>query len=1016
LARLEAALGWARAGQPGIVVVTGEAGIGKTSLIETFLVRGATEGWLHIGGTCLELHAGQAAYLPFVEALRALVAQVPPARVRSIVWPARDELGRLLPELAGSTDTRRAATMPADPVGGEGGVLDRARLFEALLTVAQRLTGAQPLLVTIEDLQWADAGTLDLLRFFAHNVRTGPVLLLLTLRTEGPGRPAPLLRYVGDLERFARLERIELGPLDRADVASLLAAVEGRAPDPSRVVTLTVRSGGNPYLVEEMIRSGLGEPAASADVPAGLRDLLLARVAELSDVAQIVVRVASVAGRMIDDRLLIRVSGLPEGDAVRGLHEAIDRGVLALPGAGVGVTFRHPLLREVVAESLLPIEARRLHAAFAEALSATGHRSGGPDGVATAEMAYHWDAAGEVGRALEATVEAAAEAEAVYAFDEARILYERALRLWDLAPYPDDRLPLDRLALLDRAAATAALVGDPARAIELAREALTIVDPDAEPERAALFHSRLRWYLWDAGDRPAALRDALEAVRLMPAEPPTAALANVSAHAAGLLVFAGRIGEAATEATATLRIARAVSARPEEALALGVLGWVAVQQGEHERGVELVREAWRIAQELGHVTGLQLAYSHLAAVLDISGRVSESLSIAREGIALAERLGTARSFGALLEGSAAHALLRLGRWPEADTMTSAVLARGATGGALVWLRIVRARLEIGRGRFAEAEAQLRAIDPSTDAVALAPYVGWWQVARTEACLWQADPEPALGLVRAALADDRLPAVDASVATLVALGLRAAADIAESNPPGSAEADAARAGGHELETRVRRLRRSGRSEAPDLPTGGPLGGKGQPTSRVALIDAELSRLGDRPSPTAWRRLVSAAEVEERAPLAAYGRYRQAAALLAANGDREEAADALRAAYVSATDLDARPLMSLVEDLGRRARLGVGDVRSASDASGVPFGLTERELEVLALVVAGHSNREIGEVLFISPKTASVHVSNILGKMGVDSRLEAATTALRMGLVAHQGAGVGEGTGRDRRPAN
>ena len=238
-------------------------------------------------------------------------------------------------------------------------------------------------------------------------------------------------------------------------------------------------------------------------LPTGLRDLLLARVAELGDAAQEVVRVASAAGRVVDDDLLAKVVELPERDLVQGLHEAIDQGILVhvrAPGVD-GYGFRHPLLREVVAGRLLPIEARRLHGAFAAALTEDGAAPS-----SAAEVAFHWDAAGEAGRALEASVEAAAAAEAVYAFADARGHYERALRLWELAPYADDRLPIDRLGIIDRAAAMAALMGEPQRAIALAREALAAIDPAVDPERAALFHSSLRWYLWDAGDHEAALR------------------------------------------------------------------------------------------------------------------------------------------------------------------------------------------------------------------------------------------------------------------------------------------------------------------------------------------------------------------------------------------------------------------------------------------------------------------------------------------------------------------------------
>jgi tetratricopeptide (TPR) repeat protein len=486
----------------------------------------------------------------------------------------------------------------------------------------------------------------------------------------------------------------------------------------------------------------------------------------------------------------------------------------------------------------------------------------------------------------------------------------------------------------------AALMGDQQRAIALAREGLASIDPATDPGRAAHFHSSLRWYLWDAGEHEAALQDALEAVRLMPADPPTNELANVHAHAAGLLLFAGRLSAAEAEARQALATAQLVGARPEEAVALGVLGWIHVVRGDPDQGVELVREAWRIARSLGHVTGLAVAYNHLAAVLDLAGRVRESLDVAREGIAEAERLGTARSFGAQLEGNAAHALLRLGRWDDAEAMTDAALGRGAAPGPLAWLRIVRARLDSARGRFASSESELRAVDAAPDPASVLPYVGWWYVARAEVAFWQGDPATVLELVQAAFDDPRLPEIDASVGTLAALGLGASADVVESEPPGSTRSDAARASAAPIREHVRRLRRSGLLAPPDLPTAGPARGRGAQTAKVALVVAEAARLSERQVAPSWRRLIAAAEVEERAPLVAYGRYRLAAALLASRSDRDQVARVIRDAHALAVELGAVPLTARIEasprpdrpwpiaDAGARANRPSGSLSESS----------------------------------------------------------------------------------------
>ncbi len=273
--------------------------------------------------------------------------------------------------------------------------------------------------------------------------------------------------------------------------------------------------------------------------------------------------------------------------------------------------------------------------------------------------------------------------------------------------------------------------------------------------------------------------------------------------------------------------------------------------------------------------------------------------------------------------------------------------------------------------------------------------GTWRGPRL--ATWQGDPSGALDIVQAAFGDPRLPSIDASIGSLAALGLGAAADILESEPAGSPRSVAAQAAGEAIHQRIRRLRRSGLLTPPDLPTAGPGERSGPATAKVALVEAEASRLTGRGSVASWRRLVLAAEAEERLPLVAYGRYRLGAALLAGQGDREQATSAIRDAHTMAVGLGARPLASMVEALARRARISLVASGGAAEVAGSPYGLTERELEVLELVVAGHSNREIGAALFISPKTASVHVSNILAKLGVDGRVEAATMALRLGIV-------------------
>jgi DNA-binding CsgD family transcriptional regulator/tetratricopeptide (TPR) repeat protein len=1001
LEAIRAAAARADRGEPSVVIVSGEVGIGKSQLVAQAMAEAAERGWLTATGGCLELSGRAVPYLPFTEALRMLLASVPHQRLLQIVGPARDELSGLMPELAPerARPVLGPASRPAPRSGpGQEGLLARARLFEQLLRMAERIAAERPLALLIEDLQWADSASLDLIAFLVRNVRQARVLLLVTVRTDDlPGRES-LQRFLGELERSSRVERIELRRFGREEVVAQLAALQGRPPVPAMVDRLIERSGGNPFFTEELAGLPAAGAGATGALPAHLRDVLVARMGGLSGAARQVVRIASAAGRTIDDGLLLRLGEMPAREVERGLREAVDGGVLVAVGeGGDGYAFRHPLLREVVASGLLPSERRRLHAAFAMALAEAGAAGAAPS---AAELAYHWDAAGDLGRALNAAVEAGFDAARVFAFRQAQTYFERALELWGQVPYADDRVPVDRLAVAERAAAMAALLGEYRRAIELTRSSLAAVDEAADPERAGLFHSRLRWYLWESGDLEAALEDALAAIRSAPIEPPPELRANALGHAAGLLLFAGRIDESAEMAQEALEIAQRLGLREEQALALGILGWDLVHRGRVDDGIEHVRRAWRLALEVGSVEGLAIAYDQLAAVLDHAGRVVESLSVAEEGIAVAHRLGMERTFGSLLEANAADALFRLGRWGEADAATARVLDRGAAGRPLVWSLIIRARLDAARGGSGEAMRQLGSVAGTEDEAVMRPYLGWLGVAGAETALWRSDPAGALQIVTDALADDRRPTADAAVALLVALGLRAAADVADLAPARrdrDAAASAARDPGRRIVAMARRLASAGLL-GPPAPAAEGSASTGARTAERALIDAEASRLRARPPVQPWLAAAAAADAEGRRHPAAYARYRAAAVLLNGRGPREAAGVPLREAHAAVRQLGAEPLRIAIEELARRARIPLPEVIPARDADAPLFGLTRREREVLALVAEGRSNREVAAALFISPKTASVHVSNILSKLGVDGRGEAAALAHRVGLAA------------------
>jgi tetratricopeptide (TPR) repeat protein len=291
--------------------------------------------------------------------------------------------------------------------------------------------------------------------------------------------------------------------------------------------------------------------------------VLLTRVVRLGDRTQQLLRVAAAAGPGATQPLLAAVADMDDQRLLAGLHEAVDQQLLQPDGEGY--VFRHALLAEAVYGELLAGERARLHTALAGALEA-GLEAGDTRATRAARIAYHWAAAGDQPRALTASLTAAAAAEGVYAFAEARLQLERALGLWDQVPDAEARAGMDRVGLLARCAETAYGAGDPAGAAELVRQALGLVDAARQPRRAGLLHEQLARCLGRLGDPWAgALAEQQQAVRLVPSEP-SPERARVLGSLALLLVLVDRFTEARGPAEEAAAIAGQVGAVAEEAI------------------------------------------------------------------------------------------------------------------------------------------------------------------------------------------------------------------------------------------------------------------------------------------------------------------------------------------------------------------------------------------------------------------------------------------------------------------
>jgi predicted ATPase len=358
LAVLEAALDPSRPGGPSVVLVGGEAGVGKSRLVSEFAARARATGARVLTGGCVELGADGLPFAPFTAVLRELVRDLGPDGVAALLpsGVTRD-FARLLPEFG-----------PAD--GDVGDIVARARLFEQMLALLERLADGGPVVLLIEDAHWADRSTRDLLAFLVgrQQVLEG-VLFVVTYRSDEMHRTHPLRPLLAELTRLGWVERMDLPRLDRLHADELVARILGREPEPLLADRVYLRADGNPLFVEELLCDCAG--GVLSVLPESLRELLLVAVRRLPEETQEVLRAASAGGQRIGHALLAAVTGLDDDALSRALRPAVAANVLTVDADGYA--FRHGLIREAILDDLLPGDHTRLHTRFAEALRDDPH-------------------------------------------------------------------------------------------------------------------------------------------------------------------------------------------------------------------------------------------------------------------------------------------------------------------------------------------------------------------------------------------------------------------------------------------------------------------------------------------------------------------------------------------------------------------------------------------------------------------------------------------------------------------
>jgi DNA-binding CsgD family transcriptional regulator len=973
LSRLQSAL----AERARLVLVVGDAGIGKTRFMAEGLVRAARDGMLTVRGGCLPL-AEKLPLLPVADALGELTRLDGGAPFEAALEAAppfvRPEVARLLPRVAGEAE----AVGPA-----EGWRHDR--LFAAVAELFGWVARQSAVVLLIEDVHWADGATLDFLTYLVRMGRGDLVTVVVTCRSDEVPLDAAVADWLTHARRDAEVDEIRLGPLSRSDVTKQVSALVGAAPPAGLVEQVYARAEGHPFFTEQLVAAAVTDSeqfARPVELPARLAELMVARAARCSAESQVVLNALAVAGRPLSEGPLGEVTCLDEDMVRAAVHELTAARLLATPADGAHRP-RHALLAEAVAARLLPGEQVSLHERIARALEAAG------DDTLAAEAAGHWAAAGRVRQELAARLTAARVAGRVFAYANAASHWQRAIELSDAEPDAELGDGVDVPHLYVRAVDALEASGERTRAGVVAEEAYRRFAGHPEPTTAAVIHLRAGLHRGFNS-----LADGLplmeEALQLFDGARPSVEHAWAWFWYANILRHGeGSPAEVQAALNRGLEVAEAAGAAIVIPRIVNVLASLSFVRGDVEDGFRLFARARDQVEASGDAQ--TVVYFAMAESDDLlkMGKLEAATQVGLRGWDDARRCGVqsgANANTALI--NAVEGLLGRGRTAEAaaliDPLTSGPAYRS------YWaLQAARAEIDLLRGEVDAAAQRLQPIQPGVS-LDFARELGQLVA---EVAVWAGRPEQALEEVQRLLR--RLQGTNWVVfcGWLLAVGMRACADLAERDRARHhhAAVRAALAAADDLTFWVKRER--------DVPfTAHPF--VASIPAQHATSEAERGRAAGASDPALWSVAAERWEALDYRHRAGYARWRQADALLAAShGGKGAAATLLSTAAGLA--LEHVPLMRAIEELARRARIDLSvpaePAASAKPAVEPALGLTERELDVLRLLGQGKTNPEIAAALFISPRTAGVHVSHILRKLDATSRVQAASIAERAGLL-------------------
>ena len=950
LSRIEEVWTEAQTSGPETIVLWGDAGIGKTRLLTEALTRIESYQATVFLGRCLPPGAGSRPFSPLTEILRSLAVHE-----RRDDWVSPDTpLTRLAPTLV--PGGKRNAK-PVDP----------ETLFEEVLSLIERIASDTPLALAIEDMHWADESTRSLIGFLAHYVTDLPVLLLLTVRADDLHRRHPVTEWLAEFERAQRPHSITVEPLPVSAAEELIASLNSDISQ-AALTNMVERSGGNPFFLEELVAA-----SGESDVPARIRDVVISRLKELPEFEYHVLRVAAAAGTSIDVGVIAAVLSETDLRISDALSVIIEQGHVTISQDRTELRFRHELLREALYDTLIPGERTRIHTTIAETLIQQEIPNHG-------EISYHWAAANEITLALPASIAAAEEAEPTGALAEAEVHYRRAMDLWGNVSNAEEMTGVSLPELVRRYAKVCVNTGNVDTAIDVLVSHQDVGSfSDLINTMADLTHA-----YWISHDDQYAT--ALNTIRLyLDDDPLPEDRLQILCQLSGDAFLAGKGTEAiewADQAAALAaelgNTAKASSVELGKATAQAELGLA--------EGLRALVGFYNLA-EAGHpcTPSYYLNYSN---VLNHERMPVEALRIIEKGLAWASANGHGIHTTLILRINELTSLLSLGRWTEAERVGT-ILERGThlTGTqadlAEAWLRY---KVETGDFESADSIAQVAAPDGGEDSRYF-DIVNPLAVSNATLALYRNEPESAINTIDGSLSF--MPSRSSvRVPELAAYGARAAADLSIRQ--------------QHLREPTKRALDAGKRYAK--------------LCNAALADERIELQGFQAAMAAWNDMVRlenlraagstsgtdwVAQSELMTDLyypieAAYCQYRAGEAFLAQ--DKAQASISLRDAALRCTHLGAVPLLELVDRLAIRGRIDLYPEEGESqDAIEIPFGLTDREVDVLRELATGATNIEIGELLFISPKTVAAHVSHILTKLNAKNRGEAVAIAGPVGLL-------------------